>query len=169
MVDPKLLDFALARQKRMIDRGLNEPEYDPEIEKARRSRDRLEKQAEKNKAKREARKARKAQKTKNRHHVKAKTRINRDTRRRNRAIAKKADFYESDEWREVRYRALKSGKGCCECCAARAAPGKPLHVDHIKPRSKYPALALDLNNLQVLCIDCNLGKRAWDETDWRGD
>ncbi len=45
--------------------------------------------------------------------------------------------------------------------------GIPLHVDHIKPRSKYPDLALDINNLQILCESCNLGKGAWDETDFR--
>ena len=42
-----------------------------------------------------------------------------------------------------------------------------LHVDHIKPRSKYPELALDPNNLQVLCKDCNLGKSNLYNTDWR--
>jgi X-X-X-Leu-X-X-Gly heptad repeat protein len=42
-----------------------------------------------------------------------------------------------------------------------------LHVDHIKPRSLYPARALDPENLQVLCRDCNLGKSNKDATDWR--
>ncbi len=37
----------------------------------------------------------------------------------------------------------------------------------MKPRSKYPELALDPENLQVLCRACNMGKRAWDETDFR--
>lgn len=37
----------------------------------------------------------------------------------------------------------------------------------MKPRSKYPELALDPDNLQVLCKACNLGKLAWDETDFR--
>jgi len=76
-------------------------------------------------------------------------------------------FYSSDEWREVRYRALKLHGGACQCCGARGSRQSPLHVDHIKPRSKFPELALDINNLQVLCADCNLGKRAWDQTDWR--
>lgn len=79
----------------------------------------------------------------------------------------KVSFYETDEWRELRYRALKLHGGCCQCCGNRPTRGNPLHVDHIKPRSKYPELALSLSNLQVLCADCNLGKRAWDETDWR--
>jgi hypothetical protein len=33
-----------------------------------------------------------------------------------------------------------------------------LHVDHVKPRSKYPELALDLDNLQILCAACNTRK-----------
>jgi 5-methylcytosine-specific restriction endonuclease McrA len=81
--------------------------------------------------------------------------------------AKPAGFYQSDEWRDVRYRALVKHGGACQCCGARPTRGHPLHVDHIKPRSKFPHLALDVENLQVLCEDCNLGKRAWDQTDWR--
>lgn len=76
-------------------------------------------------------------------------------------------FYDTPEWRELRYKALKRSRGCCELCGSLPAPGFPLHVDHIKPRSKYPALELQLSNLQVLCGDCNLGKSNKDETDWR--
>lgn len=36
-----------------------------------------------------------------------------------------------------------------------------------KPPSKFPDLALVLANLQILCEDCNLGKMARDQTDWR--
>ena len=43
----------------------------------------------------------------------------------------------------------------------------PIHVDHIKPRSTHPELALDPNNLQVMCDDCNLGKSNTDQIDWR--
>jgi 5-methylcytosine-specific restriction endonuclease McrA len=42
-----------------------------------------------------------------------------------------------------------------------------LHVDHIVPRYKAPHRSLDIENLQVLCRDCNIGKGAWDQTDWR--
>lgn len=42
-----------------------------------------------------------------------------------------------------------------------------LHVDHVKPRHFFPELALEITNLQVLCEDCNKGKGAWDQTDWR--
>lgn len=79
-----------------------------------------------------------------------------------------AFFYETDLWRRLRYQALKRCGGCCQCCGARGARGHPLHVDHTKPRAKFPELELELSNLQVLCEDCNLGKGAWDRTDWRG-
>lgn len=78
-----------------------------------------------------------------------------------------SDFYLSDAWREVRYRALALHGGACQCCGARPTAGHPLHVDHIKPRSRFPELALELSNLQILCEDCNLGKGARDQTDWR--
>jgi len=76
-------------------------------------------------------------------------------------------FYKSEAWLSVRYRALVMWGGHCQCCGARAAPDNPLHVDHIKPRSKFPELALDIDNLQVLCEDCNIGKGTGDKTDWR--
>jgi 5-methylcytosine-specific restriction endonuclease McrA len=76
-------------------------------------------------------------------------------------------FYDSREWRELRYRALKRHGGSCQCCGTRANADHPLHVDHIKPRSLYPEMELDINNLQVLCEDCNLGKSNKDVTDWR--
>jgi hypothetical protein len=78
-------------------------------------------------------------------------------------------FYVSRDWREARYAALKKSDGCCMLCGrSKAAHGVVLHVDHIKPRSRYQALELDINNLQVLCDDCNIGKSNRDTTDWRG-
>jgi len=79
------------------------------------------------------------------------------------------DFYHSRGWLSVRYFALKAANGDCECCEATAkSSGRPLHVDHIKPRSIFLHLELDRNNLQVLCHDCNMGKSNKDDTDWRG-
>lgn len=77
------------------------------------------------------------------------------------------DFYHSIEWRALRYQILRERKAICDCCGATAASsGRPLHVDHIKPRSMYPELELDKLNLQILCEDCNLGKGCGDDTDW---
>ncbi|WP_232796123.1 HNH endonuclease [Citrobacter rodentium] len=42
-----------------------------------------------------------------------------------------------------------------------------MHVDHIKPRSLYPHLALDLSNLQIMCNECNVSKSNKDEIKWR--
>lgn len=79
----------------------------------------------------------------------------------------KDGFYDSREWREVRYEAIKSNNGKCELCGRGKHDGVMLHVDHIKPRSKAPHLALDPSNLQVLCEDCNLGKGNRCDVDWR--
>lgn len=76
-------------------------------------------------------------------------------------------FYKSAVWRTLRYAALKNSDGRCGCCGASAGHGVQLHVDHIIPRYKGPSLALDIENLQVLCDDCNIGKGAWDDTNWR--
>ena len=76
-------------------------------------------------------------------------------------------FYDSQAWHELRYKALKKSDGRCQLCGARQTAENPLQVDHIKPRSKHPELALTLSNLQVLCRDCNQGKSNTDETDWR--
>lgn len=88
---------------------------------------------------------------------------------RNRAPSKVSshDFYNSDAWKRLRYQALKLHGAACQCCGATRADGVQIHVDHIKPRSKYPRLELQLSNLQILCEPCNMGKSALDETDWR--
>lgn len=70
-------------------------------------------------------------------------------------------------WTKIRYQALVLHGAKCQCCGSSAKNGSVLCVDHIKPVSRYPELALDLNNLQVLCEQCNAGKAAWNETDWR--
>lgn len=76
-------------------------------------------------------------------------------------------FYLSLEWRQLRYLAIKNCGGRCMACGASAEDGARIHVDHIKPRKTHPHLSLRLDNLQVLCEDCNIGKGGWDDTDWR--
>lgn len=92
--------------------------------------------------------------------------------RRNKKAAKKAkkkcsqdkEFYKTWEWLALRYQILKKFGPQCMLCRTMSGP---IQVDHIKPRSKYPDLALDFNNLQVLCLECNRGKSNHDETDYR--
>ena len=79
------------------------------------------------------------------------------------------DFLATYEWRQVRMMALKKYGAKCQCCGASPADGAVMNVDHIKPRKLFPHLALELNNLQVLCHECNHGKGNWDMTDWRNN
>lgn len=77
------------------------------------------------------------------------------------------DFYDSRAWKILRYQAFEKYGNRCQCCGATVEDGVSLHADHIKPKSTNPELALDINNIQILCLDCNVGKiNQWD-TDWR--
>jgi 5-methylcytosine-specific restriction endonuclease McrA len=76
-------------------------------------------------------------------------------------------FYSSQKWKEIRYIALQQSGGKCTLCGASSKDGVQLHVDHIIPRSIAPKKRFDLDNLQILCSDCNLGKSNYDTTDWR--
>lgn len=94
-------------------------------------------------------------------------RFNRQKRRVEKILNPDKSFYDSDAWRSLRYPILRKFKFMCLACGNGPRPGKPLHVDHIKPRSKYPELELDPENLQVLCQDCNLSKGNLFEDDLR--
>jgi hypothetical protein len=72
-------------------------------------------------------------------------------------------FYDSTEWKKLRYSVLLKNSRECMACGSI----ENIHVDHIKPRSQYPDLQLVEDNLQILCEPCNIGKGAWDTTDWR--
>lgn len=74
------------------------------------------------------------------------------------------EFYDTIQWQKLRYKAIKLYGKTCHCCGASEVE---IHVDHIKPRSKYPQLELEINNLQILCRACNLGKSNTDAIDWR--
>lgn len=87
-------------------------------------------------------------------------------------VSKKVDysFYKSREWLELRVRVLEKYE--CKCMMCGRSPkdhNVVIHVDHIMPRSKYPVLSLDFNNLQLLCAACNRGKGNKYQTDWRPD
>jgi len=79
------------------------------------------------------------------------------------------DFYASKVWKTVRLRALQIYGAECHCCSDKGTRQEPLHVDHIKPRSLYPRLSLDITNLQILCKRCNEKKSNLHETDYRLD
>lgn len=76
-------------------------------------------------------------------------------------------FYHSDEWQFLRYKALQEAKGKCCLCGRSVKDGIKLNVDHVVPLSVSWGLRNRLENLQVLCDDCNLGKSNKDITSWK--
>lgn len=85
------------------------------------------------------------------------------------AASRSDNFLSSYEWRKVRMQALKRYGARCQCCGASPSDGAVMNVDHIKPRKLFPNLALNVDNLQILCHACNHGKGNWDMTDWRAE
>lgn len=79
--------------------------------------------------------------------------------------AQSSSFYQTWEWKKLRYAALMKHGHRCMCCGWTLASGRPdvLVVDHIKAVKLRPDLALDIDNLQVLCGDCNMGKSQRDD------
>lgn len=77
------------------------------------------------------------------------------------------DFYNSDAWLRLRFEVLAASDGHCSLCGRGKEHGVIIQVDHIQPRSLRPERALDITNLQPMCLDCNKGKGNRDQTDWR--
>lgn len=76
-------------------------------------------------------------------------------------------FLRSKEWKELRRKVINTyGRRCMKCLTTPKNP-KMTHVDHIKPRKTHPELALDFDNLQVLCCRCNKEKGNKHSTDYR--
>jgi hypothetical protein len=74
------------------------------------------------------------------------------------AISDTRAFYASAEWNIVRKVVLAEASGECQVCGKFIPRKVDLTVDHILPRSKYPHLALERSNMQVLCRSCNSRK-----------
>lgn len=69
-------------------------------------------------------------------------------------------FYTTPEWQAIRRAVIRRDGRVCRGCARHISLTRDLTVDHIRPRSKFPELALDQENLQVLCRKCNSAKGA---------
>lgn len=72
-------------------------------------------------------------------------------------------FQVSAAWKEVREKALALYGTVCMKCGST----EEIQVDHVKPKYKFPELALDINNLQILCWGCNKEKSFFRDTDYR--
>ncbi|MGQ8823670.1 HNH endonuclease [Bacillus sp. NA_146.1] len=75
-------------------------------------------------------------------------------------------FYKSKEWKALRLIAIRRAKNECEHCKQKGKVttrdtvderGRKMKMDvnHIKPVKTHPHLALDLNNLEYLCVRCH--------------
>jgi len=71
------------------------------------------------------------------------------------------------EWKTLRNIVLDTYGRKCHKCKRTEDDGVKINVDHIKPRKYYPELALDFNNLQVLCGRCNKEKGNKNTNDYR--
>ncbi|MEH7670866.1 HNH endonuclease [Bacillus sp. JJ689] len=75
-------------------------------------------------------------------------------------------FYKSKEWESLRKKVMKRAKYECEHCKKKGKVttrdtldkrGRKMKMDvnHIKPVKTHPHLALDLDNLEYLCVRCH--------------
>lgn len=72
-----------------------------------------------------------------------------------RAPNARAAFERSPAWKEASARVRLLQPWCTLCGAT-----EQLQADHIKPKSRFPELALEPSNLQTLCWPCNRSKAA---------
>jgi len=79
---------------------------------------------------------------------------------RRKAIEEALRFYQSPEWSAARKLKIKEDGPFCKECRKHIKDDIDITVDHIRPRSKFPELALDRTNLRVLCRSCNSKKGA---------
>jgi hypothetical protein len=66
--------------------------------------------------------------------------------------------------KRLRYEVLRRDRHTCQMCGA-TAPWVRLEIDHIIPRHEHGQDVAE--NLQVLCQDCNSGKRASMPEKWQ--
>ena len=87
-------------------------------------------------------------------------------------------FYASWQWRKCRLAYMKSKGGLCERCLARGiinagSRSRPLEVHHrirLTPENiADPRVALNWENLELLCKDCHEAEHAGPERErrWR--
>lgn len=82
----------------------------------------------------------------------------------NKVPVEKIAYGDASTWKFLREKVLELQGTKCLCCGKME---ESMHIDHIKPKSRYPHLEYMIDNLQVLCSDCNKVKSYVDETDYR--
>lgn len=73
--------------------------------------------------------------------------------------AKRKKFYNSAAWSKIRQQVLERDNYECQMCKAEGRvttqANARLDVDHIEELEQRPDLALELDNLRVLCAACH--------------
>ncbi|MEK4612158.1 HNH endonuclease [Bacillus sp. FSL K6-0067] len=81
----------------------------------------------------------------------------------------KRKFYDSGEWKSIREQVKKRDNSECQECKRKghvqtdtneyseSAKRKKIQlvVHHIKELENHPALALEIDNLETICVDCH--------------
>ena len=73
-----------------------------------------------------------------------------------------------DAWntKYIRTAIFESSHHKCCYCEKRIGPGyADMHIDHFKPKSKYPGEVAEWNNLMPACPDCNRAKGDLDTVE----
>jgi 5-methylcytosine-specific restriction endonuclease McrA len=66
------------------------------------------------------------------------------------------DSEEGKLWKQEQHQA--QGGYCAIAKCGKPIQLKGSHIDHIKPLSRFPHLAVDTQNLRITCPDCNIAK-----------
>ena len=69
-----------------------------------------------------------------------------------------SDFMRSEEWFVLKAKTIAKYGCTCMKCKKTIQSWMQINVDHVKPRKYYPSLQNDINNLQILCSNCNKEK-----------
>jgi 5-methylcytosine-specific restriction enzyme A len=64
-------------------------------------------------------------------------------------------LYQSAEWKELRKKVMHRDNYMCTKCKTKNSITNSLQVEHVKPKSIYPELMFDLNNVITLCKRCH--------------
>lgn len=92
----------------------------------------------------------------------------------------KKKFYNSKAWKKLRLEALDRDNNECQVCKRQGKFQHGQNVHHIKEIEFYPKLALELDNLEAICINCHniahgrnihklrpqSDKPKWDDEKW---
>jgi|SRR5690625_218168 len=71
-------------------------------------------------------------------------------------------FYDTKEWRTLRYQTLLNAGFICEICGVREAT----IGDHVIPTKVRWDLRLDKNNVQAVCSECHNKKTEEDKMEY---